>query len=94
MKKPRTQVSDHAVLRYLERGLDIDVEGLRMALGHEVDRALAKAGPLTSEVDASCVVIGGLRYVIVPGPIVVTITPAKSEPLRPARGSWRRGERS
>lgn len=93
MKKPRTQVTDHAILRYLERAVDIDVEALRIALGHEVDRAMAKADPLTREIDASGVVIGGLRYVIVPGPVVVTITHVKSDPERPPKGDWRRIER-
>lgn len=66
MKKSLIRVSDHAVIRYLERGLFIDVEGLRRRIGRRADRA-AEAG-------ASAIVIDGLRYRIVDG-CLVTVEP-------------------
>lgn len=67
MKKSRVRVSDHAVLRYLERGLCVDIEGLRRRIGRRADRADA-AG-------ASAIVIDGLRYRVVEG-CLVTVEPA------------------
>ncbi|WP_420324614.1 hypothetical protein [Mameliella sp.] len=39
MKKPRHRVTDHAVLRYLERVQGIDIEALRRELGARIDAA-------------------------------------------------------
>ncbi len=39
MKKPIATVSDHAVVRYLERVMGMDIERLRREIGHRVDRA-------------------------------------------------------
>lgn len=39
MKKPRVTVSDHAVLRYLDRVLGVDVEHLRRQIGQRVAHA-------------------------------------------------------
>lgn len=38
MKKPIAIVSDHALVRYMERVLGIDVERMRREIGHRVDR--------------------------------------------------------
>ena len=40
MKKPRAIVTDHAVLRHLERVQGIDVEAVRRELGFKVDAAI------------------------------------------------------
>ncbi len=63
MKKPRVQVSDHAVLRYLERAGGFDIERLRQQIGHRVE-AGHQAG-------ASSVIVDGVAFVIV-GDVVVT----------------------
>lgn len=72
MKKARAYVSDHALLRYLERALGFDTEALRREIGHRVDRA-AEAG-------ACGVVIDGMRYALEPrldgGVVVATVAPA------------------
>lgn len=66
MKKSLVRVSDHAVVRYLERGLCIDIEGLRRRIGRQADKAAA-AG-------ASAIIIGGLRYRVVDG-CLITVEP-------------------
>ncbi len=64
MKKPIVHVTDHAVLRYLERAHGVDVEGLRRRIGRTVDNGV-KHG-------ANGVKFCGLSYVLV-GKTVVTI---------------------
>lgn len=78
MKKARTRVSDHAVLRYLERVQGMDVEQVRREIGHKVDRAV--------ELGASGAVSDGFVYRIESG-VVVTIT----RHCQPERGQRRRG---
>lgn len=39
MKKPRVRVSDHALVRHIERVMGIDVESLRREIGREVNAA-------------------------------------------------------
>lgn len=56
MSKPRVRVSDHAVLRYLERVGGFDIEALRRDIRDRVHRA-AEAG-------ASGVVIDGFRFCV------------------------------
>lgn len=71
MKHSRVRVSDHAVLRYLERVGGFDVERLRKEIGHRIDAA-AMAG-------ASGVVIDGWQFRIKEddhGPVVTTVLPA------------------
>lgn len=70
MKKPLAHVTDHAVLRYLQRVKGIDIEGARLELGHVVDKAGAGAA-----------VIDGIRYVL-DDITVITCTPVKMVPLR------------
>lgn len=62
MKNPRHTVTDHAVLRYLERVYGVDVDGLRKRIGHKVDAAL--------EQGASGAVSGGFVYRIADGQVV------------------------
>lgn len=40
MKKSIVHVTDHAVLRYLERVHGVDMEGLRRRIGRRVDRGV------------------------------------------------------
>lgn len=78
MTRPRTHVSDHAVLRYLQRVGGFDIDGLRAAIAVRVDAA-ACAG-------ASGVVIDGFVFRIrrdVHGPVVTTVMPAGLAPGRP-----------
>lgn len=50
MKKPIVIVSDHALVRYIERVLGVDVETLRREIGRRVDRG-AELGACGVEVD-------------------------------------------
>lgn len=79
MKKPRAHVTDHAVLRHLERVQRIDVEQVRLELGHIVDAAV-KAG-------AKATVADGIRYILIEDRLISCV-PVKSRPLR---GRSRRG---
>lgn len=71
MKKPVALVTDHAVLRYLERVKGVDVEAARMDLGHKVDAAI-RAGAVATVSD-------GIRYVLVEDRLISCI-PVKSTP--------------
>ncbi|WP_323036230.1 hypothetical protein [Pararhodobacter sp.] len=86
MKHPRTHVTDHAVLRYLERVLRLDIEAHRREIGRLVDRAVQEG--------ASGVVIDGMAYRMVRDagvPVVVTIRPARFPDSRRGRKPRRRG---
>lgn len=76
MKKPRLLVTDHAIVRYLERVGGFDIEGLRQSIGRRCDPAL--------EVGASSVLIEGHAYVIADGK-VVTVLDAGEMPNRNPR---------
>lgn len=76
MKKPVAYVTDHAVLRHLERVEGIDIEAVRQELGHKVDAAI--------EAGATATVSNGIRYVLVEDRLV-SCTPVKSVPLRDGR---------
>lgn len=75
MKRPRTHVSDHAIIRYLERVQGFDILRLKAEIGHRVDEA-AQAG-------ASAVIIDGFSYQITTDesgrPVVGTILPQRPE---------------
>lgn len=74
---PAPVVSDHAVLRYLERVGGIDVEALRQAIGARTAVAAA--------LGASGVSVDGLTYVIqhtLGRPTVVTVIARASAPCR------------
>lgn len=77
MKHRRFRVTDHAVIRYLERVQGIDVEAIRREISEVV--AVAEAHP-----GASGVVLNGMRYKIRNG-AVTTIMPARS---RGQEGPW------
>jgi hypothetical protein len=57
VKKPVVTVTDHAVLRYLERVLLMDVETLRRRIGREIDRRMIEGLP-----DPSGVEFDGIRF--------------------------------
>lgn len=84
MKRPRTHVTDHAVIRYLERVKGMDIEELRRLIGHAVETAV--------ETEASGVVIDGFSYKLrqgEAGPVVVTIQRDR-RPLHLGRKRWAR----
>ncbi|MDT8856450.1 hypothetical protein RNZ50_15760 [Paracoccaceae bacterium Fryx2] len=90
MKRPPVPVTDHAVIRYLERVVGIDVEALR-------DEIRAKVEPGV-RLGACGVRSGGFNYRIIDG-VVVTIVLAghEDEPsgkpvtVKPAPGRRERG---
>ena len=84
MKRPRTAVSDHAIVRYLERVEGFDIAALRQTIARRVDYA--------ASLGATAVIIDGFRYVFAVddggAPIVVTVEPQGME--APIRRSGRR----
>lgn len=68
MKNPITKVSDHAVVRYMERVLLVDVDGLRHRIGQVADSAVKQG--------ASSVTVGGVRYLL-RGNTMTTVVPVK-----------------
>lgn len=85
MKKPIVRVTDHAVLRYLERVKGVDVEALRAEIGRTVDLALEHPG-------ANGVCHGGFVYRLQRA-TVVTITP-QHQPDIHTGGPGRKGCRN
>ena len=77
MKKPVAEVSDHALLRYLERVLRIDVEAHRCEVGRKVDRAMVHPG-------ACGVRVGGFTYKL-RGQVVTTVVPSDKPSHRTPR---------
>lgn len=69
MKKPVVYVTDHALVRYMERVLGVNTERLRRRIGHVVDNGVTQG--------ASAVVADGIRYRLRRG-VVVTIVPVKT----------------
>ena len=68
MKKPRHRVSDHAVLRYMQRVQGFDIEALRRRIGRIVDRHQDHGA-------ASGIISGGFVYKL-NGGVVATVIPA------------------
>ncbi len=65
-KGPSVPVTDHAVLRYLQRHCDIDVEAFR--------QAIAAACASGIEAGAPCVRFDGARFIIKRGWAVTTLS--------------------
>lgn len=63
-RRPDQEVSDHAVLRELERVHGVDVEGVRKDIARKVRRGLDQG--------AVGVLVDGLRYILRQG-VVVTV---------------------
>ena len=79
MKKPSLHVTDHAIVRYLERVMGLDVEALRREIGRKAQLALEHPG-------ATGVVVEGFAYRLVENR-VVTIAPR----CQPDRHTGRKG---
>ena len=73
MKRP-IRVTDHALVRFLERAGGLDVEPIRQMLSQSLDRA-AEAAEQLGETKVT-VIGGGLRYVVCNG-VLVTVTEAR-----------------
>ncbi len=71
MKKPRHPVTDHAVIRYLERVEGVDIEAIRCHIGHIADRGI--------ETGANGVVSGGFVYRIDAGQVVTVLRQHRPE---------------
>lgn len=85
MRPPRAHVTDHAVLRYLERVLKLDVEGHRRTIGKLVENAAAQG--------ASGVIVDGMRYCLLRDtclPVVVTVRKAGAPDIRRGRKAARK----
>lgn len=65
MKKPLIPVSDHALVRYFEHVLGVDMEAQRRRIGRRIDRAVG--------LGASSVVIDGFRYMIADGTVTTVV---------------------
>ena len=77
MKKPLYHVTDHAIVRYLERVEGVDIETLRRRIGRTVQQGIER--------DANGVISGGMIYRL-RGVSVVTIIPHNEvEPGRKKR---------
>ncbi len=90
MKRARTGVSDHAIIRYLERVAGYDIARLKAEIGHRVDAA-AQAG-------ASAVIIDGFSYQLARDaqghPIVSTIIPQGADSYCLTGGERKRRSRA
>lgn len=71
MKKPLHPVTDHAVIRYLERVQHMDIESIRREIGRRVD--------LAAQHGASGAVVDGFVYKLSDQGTVVTVM-AHSQP--------------
>jgi len=83
MKKSRVAVSDHALIRYLERVYKLDVELVRRELGRKIDRTFREG--------ACAVTIDGYTYRVADG-TVTTVLLASRPDLRLGRQRAERGE--
>ena len=81
MKRPRHHVTDHALIRWLERHNGLDVEALRCALGRRIDEAVDKVG-LGDEVDATGVRIEGMHFRIIGRDVVTVVLANRPDPRR------------
>lgn len=79
---PRPHITDHALLRYLERHVGIDVEAHRREMERAVERGV--------EQGASGVLVHGLRFCL-KAERVVTCYPVHQPDIRTGRVRGRRG---
>jgi len=70
------RVSDHALVRWLERSHSIDMEGLRDLLAEKLREAV--------EVGATGALIDG-QWFVLEGGTIVTVLPKKPDPVRSAK---------
>lgn len=64
-KKPSVQVSDHAVLRYLERKGGFDIERLRLEIGKRAEPA--------HQAGATSVIVDGIAFLIANGVVTTAL---------------------
>lgn len=62
----RVRVSDHALVRFLERAGGLDVEGLRAHLAASLEAAAAAAGRVGAGARSVRVCVDGLAYTLEP----------------------------
>lgn len=67
MKKPRIDVTDHAMIRYLERVMGFDIEQLRREIGHKVSKACKM------DIEPNSVILDGYRYTIINGKVTTVL---------------------
>lgn len=72
--KPTISVTDHAVLRWMERAYDVDVEAVRRRIRECVAHGVEAAESI-GQCDQVVVLVDGMRYVV-KDRAVVTITRA------------------
>jgi len=65
MKKPRAVVSDHAVIRYMERVMGLDMDVVRHEIARKVDKAMDHPG-------CSAIIVDGMEYCL-KGQTVTTV---------------------
>lgn len=65
MKNPPIQVSDHAVLRYLERKGGFNIDGLRKEIATRAEPA--------HQAGASSVIVDGIAFIIVNGVVTTAL---------------------
>ncbi|MEL7167538.1 MAG: hypothetical protein AAGL96_18910 [Pseudomonadota bacterium] len=82
MKQLRPIVSDHAVLRYIERVYGVDIEGLRKRIERITDEAREKG--------ASGVNSGGVSYKLSGSGRVITVTGTLGRSLSTRAERWKR----
>lgn len=77
MTKRNIAVTDHAVLRFMERAHNLDIEAIRTRIAQRVERAVDLAASLDGEGTVT-VVHERCRYVVKAG-TVVTILPGRAD---------------
>lgn len=76
-------ISDHAVLRWLERGAGIDIDGVRAA----IEAGLAKAHAAAEAIGGGnyLIVVDGLVYAVRDGVVVTVLDQARANLPRAAK---------
>ncbi len=82
MSKSQIRVTDHAVIRYLERVEGVDIAALRLEIARRVERGV--------DLGAGAVLVDGLRYCLVEN-TVTTIHEASRPDARTGRARGKRG---
>jgi hypothetical protein len=87
-KKPRLRVSDHAIVRYLERVGGFDIDGLRAQITARLQTA-ADAGAASIRVEDHVFILGDDPT----GPVVVTVIDKPCDAEGHQRRFWDGGGR-
>lgn len=82
-KKPRLRVTDHCIVRYLERVGGFDIEGLRRQIAERLQPA-ADAGAHAVRVEDHLFMLGSDGR----GPAVITVLEKKPDAEGHARREW------